>query len=473
MQAVSTALNQVLEAGSWFTRARELAVLVVRTSGDLRKPALQILAGLEFHHDNRSAWMVLEDAHTKGDTGWRVRANRLFAHWEDRRKVFRERESIEMPVAAPVALAPSAVVDRRVAAAIAPMREACASLLGALRPPLEGFVWVLAPAVVEDLEVMGREIEALAVDPALRRCRWVWVIEAGQPWPSALERLGPAGVRCECIPDPGQQKRDLDALLAGPPTMIGRAGPRGVTPPKRIDDPPPMPREERDAVLREAGLDPAYCDKAPELQRRLFGAAIAMKDGKGEEAVRLQGEARDLAASLNLHHVTVLCQIALASYLSGLGRSQEALAELRRAAELAQQHQLGLPEAQAHLAMALLLALGKRFPEAAAAYVTCARRSEAAKVPVLAIEAWRMGGQIHLQTKEDEAAARCFQEAIRVAEGSEVDAVKNSTASEVARKLGELYRRLGVTAQADSLFELADAMERGEVGVAAGNPQGN
>lgn len=462
MQAISSALNQLLETGSWFVRAGEIKLWVARVNADIRKTALQILAGLEFHNDNRSAWVILEDAYTKADPGWQVRANRLLAHWEDRRKAFREKEGIEMPKAQLGALAPPA---REAPHAVDPMRNTCAAVLDALRPPLEGFVIVLAPGIVENLETMGVEIEALAKDMALRCCRWVWLLEATQPWPSLLERLGPVGLRCECIPDPAQHKKDLDAMMAAPPTMIGRAGPRGVTPPKRVDDPLPMSPEEREAILRQAGLDPAYCEKAPDMQRLIFGAAMAMKDGKGSDALRMQREARDLAASLKLFEVAVLCQVALASYLSGLGRREEALAELHGAIELAQRHGLGLPEAQAHLAAALLLALGKRFPEAANEYAACARRSEEVKVPVLAIEAWRMAGQVNLQANVEAQAVSCFKEAIRVAEGSEVDTVKNSTASEVARKLANLYVRLDLPAQAESLFTQAEAMERGEVGI--------
>src|SRR5438045_2304729 len=99
MQAISIALNQVFEAGSWFVRAHELRLWVVRVSGDLRKTALQVVTGIEFLPDNRSAWVAVPDSHTTADPGWQVRANRLIAHWSDRRKAFLEKEGIEMPEA--------------------------------------------------------------------------------------------------------------------------------------------------------------------------------------------------------------------------------------------------------------------------------------------------------------------------------------------------------------------------------------
>src|SRR5215510_12832513 len=99
MQAISTALNGLMEQGSWFVRVTDARLLIVRASSNVRKAALQLLAGLEFHADNRSAWAVLEDSHSANDPGWQVRANRLLAHWDDRRKAFLDQEGLQMPAA--------------------------------------------------------------------------------------------------------------------------------------------------------------------------------------------------------------------------------------------------------------------------------------------------------------------------------------------------------------------------------------
>jgi tetratricopeptide (TPR) repeat protein len=458
-------MNKLLEDGAWFTRAKEVRLLVVRTSSDIRKTALRVLAGLEFLPDNRSAWVIIPDAHTASDPGWQVRANRLMAHWEERRKAFLENERIEMPEARIGQTLPEDRSWPRNSLPISPMRDACAAVIAALRPPLEGFVIVLVPTTVANLKAMSSEIEALAVDPTLAACRWVWVLDADKPWPDVLDQVGELGLRCECIPDPEQQKKDFAAMLASPPTMIGRAGPRGVTPPRRINDPPPMPPEERAAALRAAGVNPEYCEKAPELQRLILGAAVAMKNGDGADAVRQQEAAGDLALSLQVFDVAVLCRVALGSYLTALGRRDEALQVLNQAAALAREHGLALQEAQAHLGAGLLLSLAKRYLEAADEYAVCARCAEEAKVPVLAIESWRMSGQVSLQARDREKAALGFREAIRVAEASEVETVQDSTASESARKLAEIYDRLDMPDQAESLRAEAEAMERGEVGI--------
>jgi hypothetical protein len=386
------------------------------------------------------------------------------AGWSDRRKAFLEKENIEMPKAKLPEAPATELSWFRKPPPISPMRDACKAVIAALRPPLDGFVIVLVPTVLTDLNAMGAEIEVLASDPNLLPCRWVWILDAAKPWPGVLDRLGELGLRCECIPDPEQQKKDFAAMMAATPTMIGRAGPRGVTPPKRINDPPPMPPEERDDALRAAGVNPEYCEKAPELQRLILGAAIAMKNGEGAEAVRQQEAAGDLALSLQMFDVAVLCRVALGSYLTALGRRDDALLVLNQAAALAREHSLPLQEAQARLGAGLLLALAKRYLEAADEYADCGRCAEAAKLPVLAIEAWRMAGQVSLQARDRGKAAQSFREAIRVAEASEAATVQDSTASESARKLAEICDHLNMPDQAESLRAEAEAMERGEIG---------
>jgi hypothetical protein len=470
MQAISNALNNLLESGSWFVRASEVKLWVIRANSSLRKTAEQMLVGLEFHNDNYSAWVLLPDAHTLSDQGWRHRANRLLGHWEERRKAFRERENLLMPEALP---ARDILSAGTISSAMAPFKEACLGIDRALREPLRGGVIVFAPTLLDNLETMEVEIQTLACDPDLRRFRWVWVLDASQPWPNILGEFGEFAIRCECIPDPEQQKKDFDALVSPGTAAFGRAGPRSVKPPRRVDDPPEIPREQRDELLRKEGVNPDYLDKAPELQRLILGAAIAMKDGKGAEAIRQQRDACDLAASLLLHDVAVLCRIALSSYLSGLGLLDEALDELRLAIKVARSHQLILPEAQAHLAAALTLALDKCFIDAADEYAESARCAENAKMPVLAIEAWRMAGQANLSADLEVEAADCFRHAIRVADHSEVATVQNSTASEVARKLAALYAKRGLPDQEQSLYEQADAMENGLVGVKTDNDRNN
>jgi tetratricopeptide (TPR) repeat protein len=189
-----------------------------------------------------------------------------------------------------------------------------------------------------------------------------------------------------------------------------------------------------------------------------------MKNGEGREAVRQQREAADLALALEVFNVAVLCRIGLGMYLCAMSEHDEALGVLRGAAELANKHGFALQEAQAYLGMGVLLALAERYAESAHAYSVSARCAEAGKVPVLAIEAWRMAGQVAAQGGDDQVAYESFREAIRVAEGSDAASVKDSTAGEAARKLADLCDGLHMPEQARCLREQAEAMDTGEIG---------
>ncbi len=69
MESISSPLNRLHEDGSWFARAHEVRLLVVRCSGDLRKPVLGLVPMFEFHADNRSPWMMSLDGHTGARVG--------------------------------------------------------------------------------------------------------------------------------------------------------------------------------------------------------------------------------------------------------------------------------------------------------------------------------------------------------------------------------------------------------------------
>jgi hypothetical protein len=173
---------------------------------------------------------------------------------------------------------------------------------------------------------------------------------------------------------------------------------------------------------------------------------------------------------LELRELVVICQIALASYLSGLNDLPRALAEAEGAAEYAAQHGLKQAESQARLAAGLLHALAKRLPEAAREYAASGRAAEQAGVPPLAIEGWRLAGQLALQAGNDAEAAASFGEAIRIASGSTPPMVQSSGAAEVARSLAAIYRKRGQGAQAASLETQADEIEAGSFGAAAPGP---
>ncbi len=454
MHSIARALNLLHEDGSWFARAHELRLWLLRCDANTRKPALTLVPKFEFHHDNSSAWPVLADAYTRADNSWQLRANNLAADWERRREAFREADVVQPALVVPPA-----------PAGLSTFRTTLAALLQTLAPPLTGLVLVLAPGVVEAPERFADDLAALLGDPALVRARWVWLIDVDTPVPQTLlDALGPeCALVSDCLVDPAAQARDLAAMLGGDkPERFGTAYPIGVEPPPRIGTPPPLPPDARDQVLREAGVNPALLEHAPTLRAKLLGAAVALQAGRGDEAIALQREASQLCAGLGMFELEVITRASLASYLSGLGHRGAAKQELHAAIAVAREQQLPRPESQAQLALGLLHNLDREHEAAAEAYAAAGKAAETANEPLLAIESWRMVGQLAVDLGQDQAAVDAWGRALALAEQVDPDLRAASSAPEAARQLAAVYERHAMPAQAATTYAQADALERGE-----------
>ena len=77
MQHVADPLNALHADCAWFARARELRFLVIRTSGDLRATVTKFLPRYEFHADNRSPWVLVDDPYERGAPHWESRGARM------------------------------------------------------------------------------------------------------------------------------------------------------------------------------------------------------------------------------------------------------------------------------------------------------------------------------------------------------------------------------------------------------------
>ena len=244
MQSVSKPLAALHEEASWFARAHEIRLLVVRVSGDLRSTVLRILPMLEFHADNFSPWVPLEDGWATETPGWRIRANRLVQDWERRREAF-AKEGTSLPPAEVEAVEP-------VSDTVATFESVAAAVLKALQPPLRGLVLAFAPTVVESVDAFAADLETLLQSEMLTACRLVLVLDASLPEPQRLrDLLGEKMLFCNCMVDPKLQEQDIEAIIgaqSGPQSM--GAAPSNVAPPRRVDDPPEIPRR---SLMRSCG----------------------------------------------------------------------------------------------------------------------------------------------------------------------------------------------------------------------------
>jgi hypothetical protein len=196
-----------------------------------------------------------------------------------------------------------------------------------------------------------------------------------------------------------------------------------------------------------------------------LGAALALRQRRPEEAVAQQAQAAELCAEMQMPREQVINLLVLGSYLLAALARDRAKQVYGRAAALAAENDLKEPQAQARMALGMLAGLERQPAEAAAHYAASARLAEAAGSTALAIECWRMAGQLALEGKVELKAVECWKRALGLADALEPDIARSTSAPEVARALAQVYRKRGLGAQAHSLerrsFELEHALVAG------------
>jgi tetratricopeptide (TPR) repeat protein len=455
MESIAKPIKQLFEDSGWFARAHELRLLTIQVDAELRTSALDILAKREFHADNYSPWTILDDAYLAENDGWLLRANRLQAEHERRRDAC-AKEGVPLDAAPP----------RREQPGVLGFAALLGDLLGTLHAPMRGWVIVLAPTMVTNRIAYEYEVEALIHAPALSSVRWVVVDSELAPLETARVKLVRAAIHSTVHVDPDDQAAELSAMVAAAAPSgglsFGHAGPRGVRPPARVDDPPRPDPAQFEAALRAKGIDPRYLEQAPMLRQCLLGAALAMREGRGAEAVELQRQSLTICETLGLHEQRVICQMTVGSYLLALRNRADAQQEYEQAAVYAEQHQVPVQAALARMGLAALYGIDEAYEHAANEYITAARWAEHAQSELITIECWRLAGQHQLNRLDYEAAHQCFLHSIRVAEGAPAKIQQTSSAPEAARRLASLFAERSMHAHAQALYDQADRIERGE-----------
>lgn len=462
MDSMARPLRVLHDDASWFARARQVRLLHVRTDAAMRKSALQVLAAMEAHADNRSAYVVLEDPWRRSDGGWEARSERMAEQWEGRRRMSAE-----------VGIELGSLSGQRPASTdpLAGFGGWLNLIRQAVCAPLDGVVIVLAPVRVDDGAAFERELGELVRQPELSSVRWI-VLELGEvPLEALRAELGAKALHSECVRDDGAFANDLSVLVrsmdpAMPgPMRAGAAWPKGVVPPRRRGAPEPTEaqREEVELELASAGASAALVGEAgARMQQHMLAAALQMKLGHGDAAIREQAEACRIADEANASRELILAWMVLAGYELALGREDEAERLYTGVVARAEAEGCHLERAQAGLALALLLARRGQHPEAATQYAESAEAALKADAVALAIECWRLAGHMAAQAKLEDRATECWQRAIELAEGSEPDVAKASSAPRAARQLAERLRARGLSAQANALEEQANRLEAGE-----------
>jgi tetratricopeptide (TPR) repeat protein len=461
MNSIAQPLTRLVEAMQWFVIARELRLLHVTTSPSLRLAALEHIAAAEHHGDNHAPFFVLETPTSRRDDGWEGRAEELHADYAELHTLLAEaNEGISLPRvwAPPRARSPRVRFGLEVGEA-----------LRRLTSPFDGLVLVLAPLEVQQPKRWVADLQVLLTLPELKKARFIVVETDGAHCAQLAKALGKQAERVDASVEEKAAREDMARMLASmasaPPGatgawLTGAAGPR-VAPPPRPGEARPLSTPQREELARQMNVAPALLD--PEFQRTLrhkvFSAAHALREGKPVQAVQEQREARDLCLAAGLDREAVSLELVLGGYVLQAGQHAQALEIFRDARLRAEAHQLRVMAVQAQLAQASTLLVLQRTEDATLAYAEAGRLGMETPFPVLGIEGYRMCGQLLASAGKLSEAATAWRLALEAANKAPPDERRATSAPEAARQLAALCREQGLKTQAESLEAQAAWLE--------------
>ncbi len=468
MDAVVEPIERLVAALKEFVGESPVRLLSVVTSGALRMAALEQVAAAEHHSANQSPFFVLEAPVETDDDGWETRAEELRLDVDE----------LRTGLAAAGLPAPGVWPAVRGQPGLARFGLELGEALHRLSAPLDGLMIVLAPAWVRDAKRWAADVQALVTRPELAKARFVVVDLEVAVCAPAVAALGAVATSVDARVSDAAASDDLAAMGAGMasapagatgPRRAGMAGPDVAPPPRADAGVTPAPGAV-EAGLVEAGVAPAYARAEPmqELRGLIFAAAGAMKEGRTEEAVRKQRAARDLCVAQGLTREAIVMTGILGGYLLQGGAARPAhgvFGEAQRAAVAAGHADLAV---QMLLASASALTILGEHDDAAVAYADAGQLGAHAGHPILAIEAFRMCGQLLAARKRTTEAASAWRRALSVAEQATPEEQQASSAPQAARALAALCRKHGLVAQADSLEAQADSLEAQAASLSAG-----
>lgn len=456
MDALVAPLERVVEAAEWFVRTPSVRVLHVLTTRALRDATLRHLTAAELLEPNTSPFFVLEAPTEPGDDGWSLRADELREDWRSLAESAASGDAVGP-------LWPAMTGETPLTRFALELSEAVA----ALGPSKSGLCVVLAPVWVRAAERWRSDLEILLHVRGLSRVRFIIVEQDEAAASAVLDKLGSEADWVDGRPDELEVRREMKERLAAlerAPAgatghqLVGAASSPAAPPPRRGR--PVLSAEERSALAAEANVSPVLLD--PDAMKRLrllvLSAASAMAEGNPLEALRLQRQARDFCATEGLVREAVVNELVLGGYVVQAGSPERAIEVFASARGRADEAGLVDASVQAQMAIGACLLVRKRVEEAAAAYGE-AGQIGAASAPILAIEAYRLCGQLLLSLGRADQAATAFRRGVAVAQKGADAAMGPSTAGTAARQLAALCREHGLVLQAESLEAQALALE--------------
>lgn len=482
------AMRPLRDDAAWFARAREVKCWYIATTANLGKAVMKLVIAQECHADNKSLFFAFEEPFMADKEGWLSRSSRLRADFAAKQKGLSEAGIGVRP------LGPAAE-PRPGVSEVGEFTEVLQEVVGALADPLVGVVVVLAPTRIESAESVMLRLRTLMQSPLLRQVRWVVVERDTQDLRGVTEGLPePQHMESECIADPGELKKDW-AALAGPvpsaelpplavpavgawatpavaipdgsvpevaapkfkPWKAPGAGPDVVAPVRKREVP-----AATDEQLRAMGMSPLFVNGGGDLLNALMmHSALALGEGRHGDAVRMQTQAADLCARMEMPREQILNTMVLGSYLLATGQLDQARVAYERALALAEQNQATDQAANAHLALGTMAAKNGQPQVAMGHYSAAAQLASKANNPVLAVECWRIAGRLAYDHQAPDAAFDAWNRGVEVANGLAPEVAQKTSAAEVARGLAAIHRDRGAEAEARQLEVRAYMFEQG------------
>ncbi|UQA63218.1 hypothetical protein [Polyangium aurulentum] len=464
MQCLTDPLERVAEAMRVFIDRPALRLLHVTTADAIRIPVLEHVMAAEHDAENLCPFVCLEAPVEEGDDGWGIRAVELRVDME----ALCEREATAPEGAAEVRSMPA---EARAKTDLGRFLLELRVAVQCLGKPLAGLVVVLSPVWVRDVARWQEDVRALLAREDLGRVRWV-LVDLEEPISLDVARgLGASAYLVDARIDVAALQEESDALAASIESApsgawgaraTGAAGPDEAPPPRynaRALDP-----EELRALAEGANLPPEVLSVEPmqKLRALITGAARAARNRDVAGAVAKQREARAFCKGIGWRKGAVMMACLLGGYALQAGAPRAALDIFTEARDEATEEDMAELAAQAEMARGTCLLLEKRDDEAARSFAEAGMLAGELGSKVMAIEGYRMCGQILLGRGDEKHAVQAFVRALEYAEGATPQERATSSAAEAMHALASVCRAHRLGAQADALEAQAAAMERGQ-----------
>jgi tetratricopeptide (TPR) repeat protein len=460
MNTLHQPLARVSEAMQEFVWRKDVRLLHVVTTGPLRLAVLEHIAAAEHLGESRCPFFVLEAPCEAEDNGWTARTDELRDDGEELCELLERSDE-------GIALAPvrAASTDTRTKTPFARFGVELRALVERLQAPLEGVVLVLAPLWVRAPKPWIEELTVLLCQNGFASVRWV-IVDLEDAVCAPLSRaLGRRARHVDARVDAAAARAETDEMLAAikaAPSgatgarLCGAAGPPELPPPRKNEATALTP-----ALAMAAGVPEPLTNAAllQQLRALTLGAARSTRDGNAPEATRQQREALELCLNARLVRESVVMELVLGGYVLQGGAHTHALDVFHRARQRAEAAGFAELAVQAQLAVAGSLFAQRRTAEATAAYVEAGQLGAALRSPVLAIESYRMAGQLLAASGMVDFAGAAWRRALDLANAATPLDRKASSAAETARALAALCRTHRLTEQAAALEAQAAAIE--------------